>query len=656
MGVLCLLAGPCACPGRGPQVLFITPGSPGAEWPTINALCTLYGLTCGWSSPAQAAADLNPSTVDGRSTLAVIVDASILAPATLRSDVTALWKSLGAARIPVLIVSTHPSMLSVPDPNGTRSCTGLQFVRLEKKLSSWQTTQANRKVMQELTTVSAGIRHNVPSSVIALGAAGPCNMVVPLMLVRSTDGTSYPVYGQIKGTEGPVFCAAFSHPAPDGGFIFDPQKDGSLISIIPLLTFLRFAGGEYCWHRDSDCANLTIDDPWLTEPYGFLSYQGLLAQMQKAHFHTAIAFIPWNYDRSSDKVVALFREHPEHYSICIHGNNHDRWEFYKYRTIPGDPMPAKPLPVQEANIRQGLARMERFRQLTGLDFDPVMVFPQYVAPLETFGLLKKYNFLITSNATNIPLNLEPPPDPVFHLRSITDCYENFTSIMRYPPGARSQADIALDLFLDNPVLFFEHHTMFRHGMDAFNRTAEMVNTLQPDTKWTSLGNMARHSYLQRNRPDGNRDIRAFCRSIDLENDQPHELTCFVEKAETLNVPIRRVIVDGEPHAYGVSDGRLRLMVELAPHQSGRIDIEYEDDFHVEQVDIARNDPRMDRIRALSDLRDCTLMRNTVTRSMVGFYYASMLYRLGPKGALIVCFVVVVAMAVGGWRLRRWVRR
>ena len=487
-------------------------------------------------------------------------------------------------------------MLSVPDPNGSSAFASLQFVRLEKKLSSWQTTQANPTLMRELTAVSAGIRHNTQSSTIVLGSASPDNRVVPLMLVRSTDGTSYPIYSEIKGMEGLVFCAAFSHPVPDGGFVFDPEKDGNLISVIPLLTFLRFAGGPYCWHRGSDCANLTIDDPWLTEPYGFLNYQGLLAQMQKARFHTTIAFIPWNYDRSSDKVVAIFREHPEHYSICIHGNNHDRWEFYKYHTIPADPLPAKPLPVQEANIRQGLTRMEQFRQLTGLDFDPVMVFPQYIAPLETFGLLKKYNFLITSNATNIPLNLDPPPDPVFHLRSVTDYYEDFASVIRYPPADRSRAAIALDLFLDNPVLFFEHHTLFRRGIDAFNKTAEMVNALQPDTKWTSLGDTARHSHLQRSRPDGNLDIRAFCRSIDLENDQQRELTCFVEKAETLDVPIRHVLVDGAPHTYTVSDGRLRLTVEVASHQSRRIDIEYEDNFQVAQVDIAKNDPRVNRIR------------------------------------------------------------
>jgi UDP-2-acetamido-3-amino-2,3-dideoxy-glucuronate N-acetyltransferase len=655
--MLCLLAGPYACIGQTPQVLFITSGdNPGTEWRTISALCDLYGLTCGWRSPAQAVAEVSPTTVDSQGTLAAILEASILDPTVSRSDATILWKSLMKARIPVLILSTHPSTLAVPDANGSGPLASLKSVYLEGKLSSWQTTQTNRKVMRELTGISARIRHNTQSSVTVIGSASPDSKIAPLLLVRSADGASYPVYSEIGGTEGLVFSATFSHPVQDGGYIFEPDKDASLISVIPILTFLRFAGGQYCWHRDSDCANLTIDDPWLTEPYGNLNFEGLLANMQKARFHTTIAFIPWNYDRSSEKVVAMFKNHPEHYSISIHGNNHDHWEFYKYRTTAADPLPAKPFDVQEANIRQGLARMERFRQLTGLDFDPVMIFPHYVPPVGTFGLLKKYNFLMTANSTHIPLQYDPPPDPILYLRSVTVHFGNFASAMRHARNDWSAASIALDLFLDNPVLFFEHHSFFRGGTDAFNETAEMVNTLQPNTRWMSLGDIARRLYLERTRPDGNRDIRAFCRSIDLANSTERELTYHVEKAETSDLPIRHVRVDGMPHRYTVSDGHLRLAVAVQPRQSCRIDIEYEDSFDAAQVDISKNDPRVNRIRALSDWRDCTLERHVLTRFIVDFYYASMLYRLGLIGAAAVCFAVVAAVTATGWKLFRRIRQ
>src|SRR3972149_7221119 len=91
--------------------------------------------------------------------------------------------------------------------------------------------------------------------------------------------------------------------------------------------FLKNTFGEKCWHSVNDYANLTIDDPWIREPYGYLSYIGLLKQMQKVNFHTTIAFIPWNYDRSQEEVVKLFRQNPDKFSISIHGNDHNNREF-----------------------------------------------------------------------------------------------------------------------------------------------------------------------------------------------------------------------------------------------------------------------------------------------------------------------------------------
>jgi hypothetical protein len=61
-------------------------------------------------------------------------------------------------------------------------------------------------------------------------------------------------------------------------------------------------------------------------------------------------------------------------------------------------------------------------------------------------------------------------------------YEKFPSLRRYGPN-RSVADIALDLFLDNPILFYAHHDYFKSGVNAFNNVAEKVNRIQPDITW-----------------------------------------------------------------------------------------------------------------------------------------------------------------------------
>jgi acetyltransferase-like isoleucine patch superfamily enzyme len=642
---------------RSAQVLFVTPGGrEDVRWQTINALCGFYGLTCEACTPADAIGGFGAVPTNYPDVLATIVEVSVPGSAAHRAEAIALWRYLQDRHIPALAVCTEPLTFSLADLTRSGETANVKFIQLTGTPLSWRITQANEQVTRELTGISSQITGRMGPSVTVIDPAGSDSRLAPLMLIRSAGRVSYPVYAELPGTPGPVFLTACSPHLQQSAYLYEPDNKVNLINIIPVLTFLRFAGGPYCWHNEWDYANLTIDDPWLIDPYGCLSYSKLLTEMKKTRFHTTIGFIPWNYDRSLTDVVTLFRDHPEYYSLCIHGNDHDHQEFYRYETTLGDLRPAKSLQAQEDDIEQALARMERFRQLTGLDFDPIMIFPHDIAPVQTVELLKQYNYLMTVNSTNVPLDLTASLNPLFHLRSATLEFGNFACVRRCLPRDRSQAGIALDLFLDNPVVFFEHHTLFRDGIGAFNKTAEMVNALQPNTRWVSLGEMARHLYLQRRRPDGDYDVRAFCRSMDLTNDQEHDLTYYVEKVETSNVAVGQVLANGEPHPYVVLDGGLRLTVSLAPRQSCRIDIRYENNLQPARVDISRNDPRANRLRALSDFRDRTLQRYALTRRAVDLYYASGLYRFGLGGAAALCGLLATTVVAGGWTLRRRVSR
>jgi len=414
--------------------------------------------------------------------------------------------------------------------------------------------------------------------------------------------------------------------------------------------------GEAAWHMPGLYANLTIDDPWLTEPYGHLIYKGLLKEMEKANFHTTIAFIPWNYDRSEDDVAALFREHPDRFSICIHGNNHDHREFYKYETDLRDSWPAKPLAVQEENIVQALARMERFKELTGVDFDKVMVFPHGIAPAKTLGLLKKYEFLSTVNAGNVPLGIELPGAQGVELRFEPPLFEKFVSLNRWSASHVSRDDIIDAISQGRPLLFYEHHGFFEKGIDAFNPIAEMVNAIESRVQWKSLGYISRHLYVQRMREDGNYDIRAFCRSIALENTHKHDLTFFVRKAESFSPPIRQVTVDGQAYPYERSGDDLTLTITVPPGRLGLIDIEYENDLDVASIDISKDNPSINRLRKLSDFRDMTLSTNILGRAFTRVYYETGLFKLGLKRLATICFVLAIVICLAVWYFLRRIKK
>src|SRR6201999_2100068 len=72
----------------------------------------------------------------------------------------------------------------------------------------------------------------------------------------------------------------------------------SFSSVAPYVLFLSHAAGDYAWHSPGHYANLTIDDAWLIQPYGYLDYKALLVEMDAHNFHTTAAFVPWNFDRS----------------------------------------------------------------------------------------------------------------------------------------------------------------------------------------------------------------------------------------------------------------------------------------------------------------------------------------------------------------------
>ncbi len=431
-------------------------------------------------------------------------------------------------------------------------------------------------------------------------------------------------------------------------FHFPPEiiLKEEIFELLPLLMFLRYAAGERGWHSVGHYANFTIDDPWLTEPYGRLSYSGLLAEMEKAKFHTTIAFIPWNFDRSQPEVVRLFRGHPDQFSICIHGNNHDHREFYKYEAGLIDYSSSKPLQEQEENLQQALARMEKFKSLTGISYDRVMIFPHGIAPEKTLGLLKRYNYLATVNGINVPWGASEPGDLTYYLRSVTLRFANFPSIARFSPG-RTRAELAIELFLDNPLLFYTHHDFFQKGINEFNKTARFVNQLCPDIVWQSLGEIVQKLYLQKRRDDGNYDLLAFTSNFVLENKIPHDITYFVRKEESLDIPVQRLTMDGESRAYECKDGYLSFQLTVPANATRHIVIEYGNEFDFAAINVLKDDYRVALLRYFSDFRDRVLSKYFLGRAITRVYYEYGLFKLG----LLWLVFVIVVMAAGGWYLK-----
>ena len=135
--------------------------------------------------------------------------------------------------------------------------------------------------------------------------------------------------------------------------------------LLPVAMFLRHAFQDKCWRPSCvPHATLTVDDPPLWKSYGFVDYDRLLALMDEFHFHTSIAFIPYYHRASSPVTIRLFRQRPDRFSICFHGNDHTGGEFATSNIQRLDYL-----------LRTAQARMRAHQNLTGIPCDNVMVFP-----------------------------------------------------------------------------------------------------------------------------------------------------------------------------------------------------------------------------------------------------------------------------------------
>ena len=496
---------------------------------------------------------------------------------------------------------------------------------------------------ERLTRQLSDLRFPISAQDVPYLIAGDKIQFRPLINI-SDDQHLSPVFLETMIREQTLFVA--SVPPQNGSVAEGEDTVSTFLRLAPEIIFVKYCAGEHGWHPLHHFANFTIDDPWLRQPYGLLDYEGLLAEMEKHDFHTTIAFIPWNYDRNESRVVSLFRDHPERYSVAIHGNNHDHKEFTDFRN--------KPLAVQVGDLKQSLARMEKFHGLTGIPYDRVMIFPHSIAPEATLGALRTYNYLATVNSSNVPQGSAREGDDLFALRPITVSFAGFPSISRFSvAGPISQEFIALSEFLGNPLFFYAHSDLFAHGINAFDGVADEVRKVEPDVQWSGLGKIVTQLYLVKLREDSDYDALAFSNSVNLENAFGRDVIVYLQKQEIGADAIKSVTVDTQPYAYRLENGYLNLRVAIPKGQHRTVSIQYENDLVLASIDPSHDSAIVHFLRLASDFRDIYLGKS---RFGLVFIRAYKDHNLRPWQVLGVLLILLLISLYVLHRLRKLASR
>ncbi len=395
------------------------------------------------------------------------------------------------------------------------------------------------------------------------------------VLVQATDDYSqtYPVFLRFQDGVGSVFV--------DGGYYFYSlestqfyqlyeawPRDGSFeqayfMDVVPLMAFIRYTSADEAWHNNHNYANLTIDDPCLQEPFKNLNYANLLSHMEAHNYHTTIATVPGRcYNQAEQGVVDIFLNHPDRYSLIMHGNNHAPCPEFR------DDIP---LNEQRADLQEAVQRMESQQATTGIPYGKIMVFPCKLAGEATLPLLKEHNFITTINSQNTPLSGTTSTAWDFEMYPAIMDYQNYAIISRH---WQSTSPYPFDLFRDKPVFIYGHEWDFADNIGAYDNIADAINGLAGNVEWHSQDYIAKRLYLEKRADNGDIDVKWYTNHLILENETGSSQLYHLQKEENGQVYIQSLTVNGAPHSYTVSGGLLQLDTVIDAASTAEIIITY----------------------------------------------------------------------------------
>jgi hypothetical protein len=329
-----------------------------------------------------------------------------------------------------------------------------------------------------------------------------------------------------------------------------------LFSSVPVVSYLRWAFPTTSWNAPEANACLVIDDPLLRSRYGFVRFRELLSLMRQLRFSTSIAFIPWNWRRNNPKVVQLFKDNPDYYSLCVHGCDHTAGEF-----ATGDRLRLRSV------ASEAIRRMSLHEHRTGLAHERVMVFPQGMFSQEAILELKRAGF---DAIVNTEVHSNPPRERELTISDVWDVaimsYDDFPIYTRRYP-AQGIENFAFDLLLGKPCLVVIHHDFCSDGYARLGRLIDQLNALKIPLAWRRLGEVLRRSYRQKAVSPDSVAIQMYGNELLIQN-RSHQATSYlIRRRERDSAGIESIYAGSHRLQWDATGGHIEFKVDLESGKS-----------------------------------------------------------------------------------------
>jgi hypothetical protein len=369
------------------------------------------------------------------------------------------------------------------------------------------------------------------------------------------------------------------------------------LSAVPLVLYIKWAFAGTCWSAPETNACLVIDDPVLKARHGFVNFQELLSLMKRHKFSSNIAFIPWNWRRSSPDVARLFRENPECYSISVHGCDHTRAEFG-----------SSDRQRLYWKTQQALERMNRHGSITGIRHDRVMVFPQGIFSAAAVSALKHTNLIAAVNNDIISAGADRRKVILSELWDVAVMgYSSFPIFTRRYPWEGTE-NFAFDALLGKPAIIVIHHDYCSDHCSRLINFIDRFNALKCRLTWRSLGEVVSRSCRQRELSSGAVEVEMYATELRVENRSERPKRFLIRRRECEPSAVREICDESSPIAWNWVDGYVNVEVDLSSGEGKVICIR----FHELDGDGCNADNLRHRFKAMLRRYLCEVRDNYIT--------------------------------------------
>jgi hypothetical protein len=306
------------------------------------------------------------------------------------------------------------------------------------------------------------------------------------VIATTEDGPIWVASGEGDGRQ---FRASFAPPnIPLGDNLRTVLNGDRFFEIFPLLHFIREICASAMYEGPSLRACFMIDDPNLHWPrYGFAHYAEIASNAVRENYHVSFATIPLDAWFTHKATVEIFRNHLNHLSLLIHGNDHTYKELAQTVTAA----------ECASLLRQAIHRIEHLERASGLKVSRVMAPPHGASSEAILEEMPKHGFesATISHGSLRAYNRDKP-----WTRSLgylpSELIHGCPVLPRWGLAGNTENTILLAAFLKQPIILMGHHQDLRNGLDFLAQHARFINALGA-VVWSNMTDLSRANYQWR---------------------------------------------------------------------------------------------------------------------------------------------------------------